>query len=176
MKKSEQAAKVGTAIKTMRMSRNMTQAELASQLNVAKSTVGMWENGYREPDLDTIEALADLFNVPMSALIGGASAGSVSPSELPENMPNPPGVINRRDTHKVTVVYPANLDQPAEGLDSIIAQLEALKAQQAEAAASQPTLSPRERNLIDAFRELPKRMQDKALRIIATLGDQADGL
>lgn len=173
MKKSEQAAKVGTAIKTMRMSRNMTQAELASQLNVAKSTVGMWENGYREPDLDTIEALADLFNVPMSALIGGASAGSVSPSELPENMPNPPGVINRRDTHKVTVVYPANLDQPAGGLDGIIAQLEALKATQADPRYN---LTQREKNLVDAFRELPKRMQDKALRIIAALGDQVEGV
>lgn len=75
-------------------------------------------------------------------------------------------------THMPPAV-PAPAVESAEGLDSIIAQLEALKATQADPRYN---LTQREKNLIDAFRELPKRMQDKALRIIATLGDQADGL
>lgn len=38
-------------------------------LGVSRSAVAMWENGNREPDLDTLEALADIFNIPMSALL-----------------------------------------------------------------------------------------------------------
>ena len=54
-----------------RLSRNMTQAELAEEVGVKPSTIGMWENGLREPSLDTIEDLADDFNVPMNYLITG---------------------------------------------------------------------------------------------------------
>ena len=61
---------LGIMIRTMRKSRDMTQAYLGKLLNVAPSTVGMWEAGKNEPDLETIEALADVFNVPISALTG----------------------------------------------------------------------------------------------------------
>lgn len=60
---------LGDRIKVGRMSRNMTQADLAVLVGVAASTVGMWEQGRREPDLDTIEALADIYNVPVSYFI-----------------------------------------------------------------------------------------------------------
>lgn len=60
---------VGQKIKTGRMSRKMTQAELAVALGVSPSAVGMWEQDRREPDLDTMEALADVFNVPMSYFV-----------------------------------------------------------------------------------------------------------
>lgn len=60
---------IGERIKIMRQSRNMSQVELAERINLKRSTIGMYERGEREPDLDTIEALADVFNVPMSALI-----------------------------------------------------------------------------------------------------------
>ena len=60
---------LGVRIKTMRQSRSMTQTDLAHALQVSRSAVGMWESGEREPNLDTIEALADIFNVPMLALI-----------------------------------------------------------------------------------------------------------
>ncbi len=60
---------LGMRIKTMRMSRNMTQSDLANEMQVSRSTVGMWETGDREPNLDTLEALADLFNVPLGALV-----------------------------------------------------------------------------------------------------------
>lgn len=67
---------LGVTIRTMRKSRDMTQAHLARLLNVAPSTVGMWEAGKREPDLEMIESLADVFNVPMASL-------AVGPQHLP---------------------------------------------------------------------------------------------
>lgn len=60
---------IGQKIKTGRLSRKMTQADLAKALGVSPSAVGMWEQDRREPDFDTLEALADVFNVPMSYFV-----------------------------------------------------------------------------------------------------------
>ena len=49
---------------------NLSQAELADKLGVAKSTISMYEVGKREPDFETLEAIADFFNVDMNFLLG----------------------------------------------------------------------------------------------------------
>ena len=49
---------LGNRIKQIRVSQRMTQKELADRLNVSKSTIGMWENNKREPDLNTIQNIA----------------------------------------------------------------------------------------------------------------------
>ena len=60
---------IGRLIKTMRMSRGLTQAELAKRIHQSPSSITMYETGRREPDFETLEALADIFNVPLSALV-----------------------------------------------------------------------------------------------------------
>ncbi len=80
-------------IKTMRMSRNMTQRDLAKALGVSSSTIAMYETARREPDIETMEALADTFNVPLSSITG-------------ENNPTlPQGLIpiSQLQRHKVPV-------------------------------------------------------------------------
>lgn len=57
-------------LKYLRVREKMSQAELADKLGVSKSTVGMYELGKREPDFETLEAIADLFNVNMNFLLG----------------------------------------------------------------------------------------------------------
>ena len=57
-------------LKYLRTREKMSQAELADKLGVSKSTVGMYELGKREPDFETLEAIADLFNVDMNFLLG----------------------------------------------------------------------------------------------------------
>ena len=57
-------------LKYLRVREKMSQAELADKLGVSKSTVGMYELGKREPDFETLEAIADLFNVDMNFLLG----------------------------------------------------------------------------------------------------------
>lgn len=75
-------------IKTMRMSRNMTQRDLAKALGVSSSTIAMYETARREPDIETMEALADTFNVPLSSITGN-------------NKPTlPPGLIPISDLHR----------------------------------------------------------------------------
>jgi repressor LexA len=63
--------KVAETIKTMRKSRGLTQREFAERLGVSHSTVAMWETAKREPDFESMEAIADLFNVPYASIAGG---------------------------------------------------------------------------------------------------------
>lgn len=48
----------------------MTQAELAAKLGISKSAVGMYEQGRREPDLDTVIRLSELFSVSVEEMLG----------------------------------------------------------------------------------------------------------
>lgn len=57
-------------LKYLRNREALSQSELAQKLGVAKSTISMYETGKREPDFETLEAIADLFNVDMNFLLG----------------------------------------------------------------------------------------------------------
>ncbi|MDY5463212.1 helix-turn-helix transcriptional regulator [Hornefia butyriciproducens] len=57
--------------KRLREKQGLTQAELANALKIARSTVGMYEQGKREPDFETLESIADYFNVSMSVFLEG---------------------------------------------------------------------------------------------------------
>ena len=60
---------IGLRIRTMRRSRKMTQADLANAINQSQSSITMYETGRREPDFETLEALADIFNVSLSSIV-----------------------------------------------------------------------------------------------------------
>ena len=75
---------IGQRIRTMRLSRGMTQADLAKAINQSQSSITMYETGRREPDFETLEALADVFNVPLVSFVDGDGVVSVhnsSPAE-----------------------------------------------------------------------------------------------
>lgn len=57
-------------LKKLRMNEHLTQDELAPELGISRSTLGMYETGKREPDFETLETIADFFNVDMNYLIG----------------------------------------------------------------------------------------------------------
>lgn len=56
----------GVRLKYLRMQDGLTQTELGNALEIAKSTISMYESGKREPDFETIEKFADYFNVDMA--------------------------------------------------------------------------------------------------------------
>lgn len=62
---------IGTKLRYLRKQDNVTQQQLADAIGVAKSTISMYENGQREPDFETLEALADYFNVEMRTFFPG---------------------------------------------------------------------------------------------------------
>jgi CheY-like chemotaxis protein/DNA-binding XRE family transcriptional regulator len=57
-------------LKNIRKSIKLSQQELADKLEVAQSTVGMWESGRRTPKLDELDRMARILNVTVSRLIG----------------------------------------------------------------------------------------------------------
>lgn len=63
----------GSVLRTLRKKNNLTQKELSEILGCSESTVGMYERGHREPDFETLESIADYFNVDMDYLTGRSS-------------------------------------------------------------------------------------------------------
>lgn len=59
----------GQNLRTLIEERNMTQKELAAQLNIAPSTMGSYVQNTREPDFDTLKLLAKYFDVSTDYLL-----------------------------------------------------------------------------------------------------------
>lgn len=62
--------RVGEVIRALRKSHGMEQAELAEAIGKSRAAIGNYETGFREPDFETLEAIADVFNIPLAAFFG----------------------------------------------------------------------------------------------------------
>lgn len=63
-------AEFGGILKELRKQRKLSQESLATALGVSKSIIGLYENGKRTPSRQTLEAIADYFNVDIDYLLG----------------------------------------------------------------------------------------------------------
>lgn len=57
-------------LKFLRTDRDLTRLALSKLIGVSHSSINMYERGEREPNLETLEAIADYFNVDMDYLLG----------------------------------------------------------------------------------------------------------
>ena len=71
-------SKLGDRIRIIRKKRGISQSQLADELDITRSAVGNYERGVREPDVDTIEAIADILDVSIADLMGREEYVSVS--------------------------------------------------------------------------------------------------
>ena len=62
---------LGTRIASLRQSHGLSQAELARRLHISTSAVGMYEQGRREPSVETLIALSREFGVSLDYLLSG---------------------------------------------------------------------------------------------------------
>lgn len=62
--------KFASVLKILRIQQNMKQSDLANLLHTTQRKVSYWETSKVEPDLDTLYALADIFDVSVDYLIG----------------------------------------------------------------------------------------------------------
>ncbi len=60
----------GTRIRELRRQLNITQSELAKKLGVSPSTIGMYEQGRRKPDNETLLELCGIFDTTTDYLLG----------------------------------------------------------------------------------------------------------
>lgn len=72
----------GQVLRELRNKRGISQNELSKCIGVSKSSVNMYERGEREPSFETLEAIADFFNVDMNYLLGGAAREKIFESKL----------------------------------------------------------------------------------------------
>lgn len=57
-------------LKLLRKENGWNQSELGRKAGISRSAIGMYEQGKREPDFETLEDLADIFNVDIDYLLG----------------------------------------------------------------------------------------------------------
>lgn len=66
-------------LKRLREQKGLTQAELAKELNLSSSAIGMYETSKREPSYTILQTIADYFNVRIQTLLNNNSNPFVVP-------------------------------------------------------------------------------------------------
>ncbi len=111
----------------LRRERGMTQAELAARLGISKSAISMYERGNREPELELLEAMADLFGVGVSAMLGRAEP------ELVNGDPELTGYLEQlRDRPELRMLFSVTKNATKQDVEAAVRIIEALRSQNAD--------------------------------------------
>ena len=73
---------LGENLKALRKQKGMSQEVMAQQLNVVRQTVSKWEQGLSVPDAQMLTRIAELFEVPVSSLLGEIIEENVNINEI----------------------------------------------------------------------------------------------
>lgn len=65
--------KIGKILRSLRIREGLTQEQLAINLKLSRSAVGMYENGERKLSPELLELFADYFNVDMNYITGATN-------------------------------------------------------------------------------------------------------
>lgn len=91
----------GEFLKSLRVSKGLTQMELAEYLNVSNKTVSKWESGVGLPEVTTLIVLADFYDVTVDDILRGTKR--VSKNTLKEaNISN--YVVSKIKSNYITVL------------------------------------------------------------------------
>lgn len=64
---------IGESIKIERKKAGLTQKELGQKIGVTHQTIAQWENGWRNPKIETVEKIADALEIGLFDLMGHSS-------------------------------------------------------------------------------------------------------
>lgn len=73
---------LGLRIALLRRSAGMSQQEMAQKLKISASAVGMYEQGRREPSVQTLSDMARLFGVSIDFLVTGKASTAREQEEV----------------------------------------------------------------------------------------------
>ena len=96
----------GENLKTLRKNKGITQEELAARLNVVRQTISKWEKGQSVPDAEMLVKLAEIFEVPVSQLLGSKIESDAQSDALAEQLAriNEQLVIKNRRAKRIWTV------------------------------------------------------------------------
>lgn len=58
-------------LKKLRKSKNLNQLKVATDLNISRESLSYYENGRRNPDIQTLKTLSKYFNKSIDYIING---------------------------------------------------------------------------------------------------------
>lgn len=61
---------IGNKLKTLRLKNGYTQSDLAKMLNLTPKAISFYENNQREPNIETLKKIANIFDVTLDYLFG----------------------------------------------------------------------------------------------------------
>ncbi len=85
----------------LRKNRHMTQDSLSDALHITKQALSHYERGTRYPKKETLEAIADYFNVDMNYLTGRSSTTTIissAPAAAPSLSPDRKDLLDKYDS------------------------------------------------------------------------------
>ncbi len=78
------AQKCGKFITELRKEKNLTQKDLANELNVSDKAISRWETGKGFPDVDSLQSLSKFFSVSINELLAGEKAETKTMEQIAE--------------------------------------------------------------------------------------------
>lgn len=94
--------KLGDNIYRLRTQQNLSQGDLADQLEVSRQSVSKWENNSAVPELEKLMKMAQIFGITLDELVTGEAAGSERTADPPpqdapiQSVPNRPGLSTQK--------------------------------------------------------------------------------
>lgn len=73
-------------LKELRISHRLTQAQLAKEIGIGVSTIGMYESNIRNPSFSTLLKIANYFGVSIDYLVGDSSKQTSDVTDVIEQL------------------------------------------------------------------------------------------
>lgn len=112
--------KFGAYISKLRKNADMTQSELAEQLNLARQSISQYENGDTFPDITVLIKISEMFNITLDDLIKSGDPTKVEETLLKSDTQPPTEIFENNITEDVVNIAPylkpSLLEKVAEGL------------------------------------------------------------
>lgn len=118
---------IGETITQLRKQKRWSQQMAADRLGIAKSTYAGYESGYREPSLDTLRQLAELFEVSLDRLAGQKEAS------VEHSAPEPARAsATEPDDPEIGIWFKELLEAPEERREELRKIWEIIKTREAD--------------------------------------------
>lgn len=112
-------------LEKLRKERRLNRKEVANALKIDQSTYGKYELGKREPDLKTIEALANFFEVTVDYLLGRTGAKKYTSSDEVDGIDEILETLHKRPEMKT--LFSLSQKSTKEDIEKAMRIIEALK-------------------------------------------------